>query len=132
VTPDWVAVFAALAVAHLAGDFILQTEFQATHKHRGLGRDPLRRRALALHTLTYTLCHVPVLVWLADDLGTAGTAAAAAAVAVPHALLDDGRFVRWWLRAVKHTSDAPGALATSVDQSFHMVALFALAIVVGR
>src|SRR3712207_7655677 len=32
-----------LVVSHLFGDFILQTEFQATNKHGGLGRDPVKR-----------------------------------------------------------------------------------------
>ena len=35
-----------LVVSHLIGDFVLQTDFQAEHKHGGLGRDPVRRRAI--------------------------------------------------------------------------------------
>ena len=127
----WVEVFVVFVVSHLVGDFILQTEFQATNKHGGLGRDPVSRRALALHTLTYTLCYVPALVWLAGDLGAAAVLLTALGIGVPHGLQDDGTAMKWWMRNVKHTPVAPGVLAMLVDQSFHMVALLALAIAVG-
>ena len=40
---SWVEVFAVLMVSHLAGDFLLQTEWQATHKFGGLAPRPGRR-----------------------------------------------------------------------------------------
>lgn len=129
----WVEVFAAFAVAHLAGDFLLQTEFQAAHKRRGLGRDRVRRRALGRHVATYTLCFAPVLAWLAGrGLGAAGVVLVAAAVALPHAVQDDGRLLSAWMLRVKHTELRPGPLAMMVDQSFHALTLFAVAVVVGR
>ena len=127
----WVELFAVFVVCHLVGDFILQTEFQATHKHGGLGPDPVRRRALAMHTLTYTACYVPALVWLAGDVAGWVLPLVALAVGVPHAIQDDARLVRWWMLHVKHTQPAPGMLSVFVDQSFHMVALLLLALVVG-
>ena len=131
-TIAWVDLFAVFVVSHLAGDFILQTEFQALNKHGGLGRDPVRRRALASHTLTYTACYLPALVWLAGDgLSAAAVVATALGIGVPHGLQDDGRAMRWWMRQVKHTEPRPGVLAMAVDQSFHLVALLLLAIVVG-
>jgi hypothetical protein len=132
VTIAWVELFAVFVVSHLAGDFILQTEFQALNKHGGLGRNRVRRRALAGHALTYTACYVPALVWLAGGgLSAPGVVATALAVGVPHGLQDDGRVMRWWMRAVKHTEPGPGVLAMAVDQSFHLVALLVLAIVIG-
>jgi uncharacterized protein DUF3307 len=127
----WVEVFAIFVVSHLAGDFIFQTEFQATNKHGGLGPDPVKRRALALHTLAYTACFVPALIWLSDDLAIGALIATAAAIGIPHGLQDDGRVMKWWMREVKHTPVAPGVLAMLVDQSFHMVALLLLALIVG-
>jgi hypothetical protein len=59
----WVEVFAVFGVCHLAGDFILQTEWQATRKFGGLGSDGSARRALLAHTATYT--HIVVLFGLA-------------------------------------------------------------------
>jgi hypothetical protein len=127
----WVEVFAVLIVSHAVGDFLLQTEWQATHKRGGLGHDPVRRRALLAHVATYTLAFVPALVWLAGDLGAAGVAALAAGVFLPHALQDDGRLLSAYVRAVKHTEPAPGVLMLAVDQCFHLVVLFGLALAAG-
>jgi hypothetical protein len=127
----WVEVFAVLVVSHAVGDFLLQTEWQATHKRGGLGRDVERRRALLAHVTTYTLAFVPALVWLAGDLGPGGVAAAAAAVFLPHALQDDGRLLSAYVRTVKHTEPAPGMLMLAVDQSFHLLVLFGLALAAG-
>ena len=127
----WVELFAVFVVCHLVGDFILQTEFQAVNKHGGLGPDPVKRRALAMHALTYTLCFVPALVWLAGDTPDWALPVITLAIGVPHGLQDDGRPIRWWMRSIKHTEVGPGYLSVFVDQSFHMVALLVLAIVVG-
>jgi Protein of unknown function (DUF3307) len=129
----WVELFAVFVVSHLAGDFILQTEFQATNKHGALTGTARQRWALGSHALTYTACFTPALVWIAldADVSALGLVATVLAVVVPHALQDDGRAMRWWMRTVKHTQVAPGVLAIMVDQSFHMVALLLLAIVVG-
>jgi uncharacterized protein DUF3307 len=131
VTIPWVEVFVVFVVSHLCGDFILQTEFQATNKHGGLGADPVRRRALGLHVMTYTLCYAPAVIWLAGDLSAGVLVAMVLGVAIPHGLQDDGTAMKWWMRHVKHTEPVPGVLAMVVDQSFHMVALLILAILVG-
>lgn len=126
-TPPWIEIFAAFLVCHVAGDYLVQTEFQAMNKHCGLGRDPVKRKALALHILTYTLCFVPALIWIGGDVALA----AAAGIAVPHAIQDDGRATRVWMQKVKRTAYRPGVLAMAVDQSFHVLSLFLLAVVVG-
>jgi len=129
----WIEVFAALVVCHLAGDFLVQTEFQARHKHGGLGRDPVAQRALASHVGTYLACQAPALAWVAAETGPGAAAilAAAAAIVIPHAIQDDGRVIRAWMRRVKRTEYQPGVLTIAVDQSFHVLALFALALVLG-
>jgi hypothetical protein len=133
VTPPWIEVFAVLLVCHLVGDYLLQTEFQAVNKHGGLGRDPVRRRALALHTLAYTAAYIPALIWLSDGgLGVGELALVALAVGIPHGVQDDGRLLRAWMSQVKHTRFSPGPLSMAVDQSFHVVALFVLAVAVGQ
>ena len=124
----WVEVFAVFVVCHLVGDFLIQTDWQATHKRAGLGRDRERRAALVTHTLTYTLTYAPALAWLAGDVGAGGTAALAAGIFVPHLVQDDGRLVGGYVRNVKHAEPQPGMLMLAVDQSFHIVALFGLAL----
>jgi hypothetical protein len=127
----WVEVFAVFVVCHVAGDFLLQTDWQATHKRAGLGGDPERRAALIAHTTSYTLAFAPALVWLASELGAAGVAALAAGIFLPHLVQDDGRLLSAYVREVKHTEPEPGMLMLAVDQSFHLVVLFGLAVAAG-
>ena len=127
----WVEVFSAFVVCHLVGDYLLQTDHQACHKHGGLGADPVARRALLAHIATYTLAFVPALIWLADDLH-AGVLWVAALIALPHLVQDDGRLLE---RYILHVKGAPPAtvpvIAPMVDQSFHVLVLFGLALLAG-
>jgi hypothetical protein len=124
-----VEVFAVFLVCHLVGDYLLQTEFQATNKRGGLGRDPVARRALVGHIALYTLAFVPALVWIAFERSAAGAVALGLLIAIPHLVQDDGRPVSAYLRHVKHTeADVHGALFASVDQSLHVLALFGAAL----
>jgi type IV secretory pathway TrbD component len=124
----WVEVFAVFIVSHLAGDFLLQTEWQATNKAGGLGGDPARRRALLSHVCTYTLAFVPALIWLAGEIG-AWAVAIGALIAVPHLIQDDGRLLAVYMRQVKHADgQANPSVAAAADQAFHFLALFLTAL----
>ncbi len=118
-------------VSHLVGDYLFQTEWQAAHKMGGLGPDPVARHALLAHIAFYTLAFMPAFIWLGDDLG-AGVVLVAALLAGPHLVQDDGRLLDLYLRRVKRCDPkvVPGVRA-AVDQAFHILALFALAIVAG-
>jgi hypothetical protein len=126
----WVEVFAAFVVCHLAGDYLLQTDWQAKHKRAGLGGDPVARRALLFHVTTYTLAFLPALVWIADELG-AGVIWVAALVFFPHLVQDDGRLLTLYIENVKG-NEVPGntSVAAAVDQSFHFLTLFGIALLV--
>jgi len=127
----WVAVLVAFVVSHMVGDYLFQTDWQARNKHGGLTRTGIPRRALASHVATYTLAYVPALIWLAGDLGL-GVFGAALLVAVPHFVQDDGRLIGLYMMRVKHLEfGANPAVDRAVDQSFHVVALFLLALLVG-
>ena len=127
----WVEILAVFALCHLVGDFALQTEWQAQHTHGGLGPDPVARRARVTHVITYTLAFLPAFVWLWDSLG-AGTLAVAAVIAGTHLIQDDGRLVDAYMKLVKHTSTKERPLvAVMVDQTFHGLLLFAVALVAG-
>ena len=126
----WVEVLVAFGVSHLAGDFLLQTEWQARNKTGGLRHGRQALRALLTHCATYLLAFVPALVWLYDDLG-AGVLWVAALIFVPHALQDDGWAVPAYMRRVKRTEpDDHPALAIAVDQSAHAVVLTLTALLV--
>lgn len=127
----WVQVFAVFVVSHAVGDYMLQTEWQALNKHGGLSGDPVRRRALVSHIVTYTLAFIPALIWLSDSLGL-GIFWLAALIAIPHLIQDDGRLLTSYAMTVKKADiRANPALGISLDQSFHLLALFLTALVVG-
>ena len=128
----WVEVFVVFVVSHLAGDYLLQTEWQALNKRGGLTGTPTQRRALVSHIVTYTLAYVPALVWLWDsDHGW--VFGLAALIAIPHLIQDDGQLLASYALRVKHADIAGNpSLGAALDQSFHLLALFGTALVAGR
>lgn len=127
---SWVSVFAGFLVAHMVGDYLLQTDWQARHKRGGL-TDPAARRPLLTHVATYTLAFVPAFVWIAGELDVGWAAVAAVLVFVPHLVVDDGRIVRVYLARVKHLDGFDVGVASSVDQSFHVLSLWLVALLIG-
>jgi hypothetical protein len=128
---SWVSVFTAFLVAHMVGDYLFQTDWQARHKRGGL-TDRAASRALVSHVTTYTLAFAPALVWIGDELDPGWAFLAAALIFLPHLVLDDGRIVRAWLTRVKRAPTFEIGLAASVDQSFHVLSLFLVALLVGN
>jgi hypothetical protein len=127
----WVEIFAVLIVSHAVGDYLLQTDWQALNKRGGLGTDPVAQRALVSHVVSYTAAFVPAAVWLGDDLAPLGVVAFLAAIFFPHLVQDDGRLLSRYIRRVKGEGAAANpALVTSVDQSLHIVVLFATAVAI--
>ncbi len=129
----WVEIFAVFIVSHLVGDFLLQTDMQAMHKRGGLSGNRASTRGLLLHTLTYTLAFVPALIWLASDIGALAAVGVALLIALPHMVQDDGRLLDAYMRGVKGVEPQPGStLLIAVDQAWHMLALFLIALLVGN
>ena len=127
----WVEIFAAFVVSHLVGDYLLQTDWQARNKRNGLEGDPVSRRALFSHVFVYTLTFAPALIWMSDDLG-AGVIWVAALIFVPHLIQDDGRLLSWYIYKVKGcTEESAAEIYTAVDQSFHVLTLFGIALAAG-
>ncbi len=127
---NWVSVFASFLVAHMVGDYLFQTDWQARHKRGGLSGG-VAFRALATHVTTYTLAFAPALIWIGDELDVGWALLAAALIFLPHLVVDDGRIVRLYLARVKRAEGFDVGLAASVDQSFHVLSLFLVAILLG-
>ena len=128
----WVDAFAGFLVAHMVGDYLFQTDWQASHKRGGLTGDSVSRRALLTHVTTYTIAFIPVFVWIAIRLDDVLIAVIAAVlVFLPHFVVDDGRIVVGYVRRVKRADVRNLGLLTSVDQAFHILSLWAVAILVG-
>jgi hypothetical protein len=126
----WVEVFAVLVASHLAGDFLLQTDWQARHKLGGLGRDPIRRRALVTHVIVYTAAFFPALVWIGLETDAAWAVAIGLLIAVPHLIQDDGRLLDAYMARVKGLAKTSSGLRVAVDQSFHVLCLLGTALLV--
>jgi hypothetical protein len=129
---SWVSVFTAFLVAHMVGDYLFQTDWQARHKRGGLSGDRVAFKALVSHVTTYTIAFVPALIWIGDQLDAGWALLSAVLIFVPHLLIDDGRFVRAYLANVKRADGFDVGLAASVDQSFHVLSLFLVALLVGN
>ena len=125
---SWVEIFLVFVVSHLAGDYLLQSDWQAQHKRGGLGPDPMARRALFRHVTTYTLAFGPALIWLSEDIGL-WALALIPGIYIPHLIQDDGRLLASYIRRVKGCgATVSKELFTQVDQSFHLIILFATAL----
>jgi hypothetical protein len=129
---SWVEIFAVFVVSHALGDYLLQTDWQATHKRGGLGRDRNARMALLSHVASYTLAFVPAGIWLADGgFAAGGLALLALGIYLPHMVQDDGRLLTSYIKRVKGCGAASAKeIFTAVDQSFHLIVLFWTAVVV--
>jgi hypothetical protein len=128
---SWVSVFAGFAVAHMVGDYLLQTDWQARNKRGGLSGDRLALRALLFHVITYTLAFVPVFVWIGYERAAWLALLSAVLVFLPHLIVDDGRIVRAYVRRVKHADERDVNILGSVDQSFHVLSLCLVALLAG-
>jgi Protein of unknown function (DUF3307) len=128
----WVQIFAVFVVSHAVGDYFLQTDWQAVNKHGGLTGTRTQRVALASHATTYTLAFVPSFIWLWSSLH-AWVFLLAAGIFVPHYLQDDGRLLAAYAKEVKKADITRNvSLGLALDQSFHLLALFVTAIIVGK
>ena len=122
------STFADFFVSHHIGDYILQTDFQALNKSGGLTEYGQSRRALVNHGITYTAAFVPALVGVARRTSVPRALVTAAAITLPHMAIDDGRLVKAYMKKVKHVDgDSEPDLTARVDQSMHMVCLWAAA-----
>jgi hypothetical protein len=128
---SWVSVLAAFLVAHMVGDYLFQTDWQARNKRGGLSGRGESRRALVSHVSTYTLAFLPAFVWIGTELDAGWAVVAAALIYLPHLVIDDGRIVSLYLSRVKRADGLDLGLAASVDQSFHVLSLFLVAILLG-
>jgi hypothetical protein len=126
----WVEVFTAFVVSHLVGDYLLQTNWQALHKRGGLARGAGEaRRALFTHVGVYTLAFVLVLV--VSDLSVE-LLWVVPAITVPHLVQDDGRLLHAYMKRVKRLDPQENlAVTIAVDQTFHLLALLIVALLIG-
>lgn len=120
-------VFLLLFTSHLLGDWVAQSDWQATNKTRSWA-------ALAAHVAGYHLVMgLLLLLPVLRDGWPAWKALAALAVSgATHAVIDR----RWPVRALLRVSGSPGFATVewgviAVDQALHLTILALLAVLLG-
>ena len=96
-------------VAHLAADWLFQTNWMAIHKTK------LRHPASWVHAGVYTLFMAILFPFFMALL-----------IGVAHLLVDTRTPVRWWVRVVKgmpEGSPGMGMVEMGVDQTIHVMVL---------
>jgi Protein of unknown function (DUF3307) len=120
-------VFLVLLAGHLLGDWVAQTDWQATTKTRSWAA--LTAHVASYHLLMGLLLLIPIL---RDGWPTWKALAALAASAITHAVIDR----RWPVRALLRASGSPGFATVewgviAVDQALHLFILAMLAVLLG-
>lgn len=111
------SLFDWLLVAHLAGDFLLQTDGMASNKGQSW-------QWMIKHVAVYMAVVTPVLIIYAALHSTPGGLMAAALlfILVTHVALDRRGFTAWWMRLVGVANDKAW-ISVVVDQVFHILTL---------
>jgi hypothetical protein len=112
-----VTLFESLLLAHILGDWLLQTEWQAMNKARSW-------RAMLSHVLVY---HVVVLAVLVAKLGYRNPYVymIVASLAISHGILDRSGIVSWLMRTLRISVERPPErwFTVAIDQSIHILLL---------
>lgn len=119
-------IFEALIMAHVLGDFLLQTEWQAQNKKTHL-------RALLAHVSVYHLV-VLVILYTGFSYSLVTLIPVVLVLAIAHAVLDGSPVVRGFIRLLKIAvhRDPERWLVLAVDQSLHLLLLGGAAIYLSR
>jgi fatty acid desaturase len=110
-------IFEGLLIAHLLGDWLLQTEWQAQNKRTNW-------LALLSHVAVYHAI-VFIILFFGFKLDVVRVIVAVGALALFHIILDKQDPVRWYMRTFRLTvTRTPERwLMVAVDQSIHLVLL---------
>lgn len=119
-------LFETLLIAHVVGDWLLQTEWQAMNKATNW-------RALLTHVLVYHIVILAALLWRMGP-GAPAVYFVVLGLAVVHVVMDRKRSVEWFMRAMRISvrREPSGWLAIAVDQSLHLVWLAVATIILAR
>jgi len=112
------SLFDKLLVAHLVGDWLLQTEWQALNKGKNY-------RALFSHIAIYSVVMFAAILVAGFGLENIRVYIAVAMFALTHAFLDRGWFVPRFLKAFRMIVERKPErwMMMVVDQIFHIVTL---------
>jgi len=115
-------IFEGMLLAHLLGDWILQSEWQARNKGSSWP-------ALLVHIFIYHVIMFWVLAYC-YALPLIPVSVSVAFLAVTHIILDRQKFVRWFVRAMRMCveRDPERWFLVAVDQAIHLLLMGGVAI----
>ena len=119
-------LFDKLLVAHLVGDWLLQTEWQALNKGKNF-------QALLTHVAVYSLTLLAVLV-TTFGFSNLSIYIIVLILGLIHALMDGSGVVAWYIRTFK-LIDKRGPekwLSIAVDQVFHILLIAGAALLLSN
>ncbi|OPY64029.1 MAG: hypothetical protein A4E56_00081 [Pelotomaculum sp. PtaU1.Bin065] len=102
-------MFSWMLVGHMIGDFLLQTGWMA--------KKTSNATSLLTHCLVYTMT-IYIVALPAGGL----SAPALIVIFVSHLVLDQRKFVLFWVRRVNNADSLPW-MSIVIDQSFHLLVL---------
>jgi hypothetical protein len=121
------AVFLVLLAGHLLGDWVVQSDWQASNKTRSWAA--LTAHVASYHLIVGLLLLIPVL---RDDWPADKALAVLTVSAITHAVIDR----RWPVRALLRATGSPGFATVqwgviAADQALHLFILAMLALLLG-
>jgi len=110
-------IFEGLLMAHLLGDWIFQTEWQAENKKQ-------KFHALLIHVIIYHLI-AWIILYFGFGLPALPVLAVVVILAVLHAIMDGLPTVRWIMKGLRITVERTPErwLLIAVDQAIHLLLL---------
>jgi len=110
-------IFEGLLMAHLLGDWIFQTEWQAENKKQ-------KFHALLIHVIIYHLI-AWIILYFGFGLPALPVLAVVVILAVLHAVMDGLPTVRWIMKGLRITVERTPErwLLIAVDQAIHLLLL---------
>jgi hypothetical protein len=119
-------ILESLLIAHLLGDWIFQTEWQALNKTKNWW-------ALFAHITVYHLILLGVLVWRMGSINIQ-IVLTVALLAISHAFLDRRNLLLWIMKSLRIivTRGSEQWLVIAVDQAIHVVLLSLVAIYLSK
>ncbi|MCB9077883.1 MAG: DUF3307 domain-containing protein [Anaerolineaceae bacterium] len=113
-----------LVIGHLVGDWLLQNDWMAQGKKRGLFTTPG-----LVHYTIYTIA-VIVFLWLSpqDSAGLGVYLIVGGFIFFSHWIIDSTRIVEYWIQTFKQSNIS--IMRIMVDQTFHILVLALIAYVI--
>ncbi|QQS22966.1 DUF3307 domain-containing protein [bacterium] len=117
-----IELFIFAFLAHLVGDYLIQTEYEASNKPKG----SFFNWALLIHVVKYTVCVGLAIAWCGASYWWIVW------IFATHYVLDRRAFIIWWRRKIMRSSEKSIKndwwLNVIVDQIFHILTIAVIAI----